>query len=243
MSVAGKRILVVGASSGIGRATAIALGAAGARVALAARRMDRLETAAREAGSGCVALACDVRDPGACKAVVHEAVRRLGGLDAIVYATGASALTRLADATAEDWRLAFETNVMGAALITRAVLPELAANRGRALYLASIATWDRPPRIGLGVYMTTKAALEKMIEVWRAENPGVGFTSIVLGDTMTDFGNGWDPATIETFLKEWMARGQLYARQMAPESVAAQVVHALDAAERLDQIVVLPREP
>ena len=86
-------------------------------------------------------------------------------------------------------------------------------------------------------------ALEKMIEVWRAENPSVGFTSIVLGDTMTDFGNGWDPPTIETFLKEWMARGQLYARQMAPESVAAQVVHALAAAERVDQIVVLPREP
>jgi NAD(P)-dependent dehydrogenase (short-subunit alcohol dehydrogenase family) len=160
----------------------------------------------------------------------------------MVYAAGASALTRLADAGADDWRLAFETNVMGAALTTRASLSELVAHQGRAVYLTSIAAWDRPPRLGLGVYMATKAALEKLIEVWRAENPRVGFTSIVCGDTITEFGSGWDRVTIDAFVKEWMARGQLYARQMAPESVAAQVVHALESAERVDQLVVLPRD-
>jgi NAD(P)-dependent dehydrogenase (short-subunit alcohol dehydrogenase family) len=243
MDLTAKRVLVVGASSGIGRATSKALGKAGARVAVAARRLDRLQAAARDAGADAIAVVCDVRDPRACETAVNETLERIGGLDAIVYAAGASALTRLAAATADDWRLAFETNVMGAALITRAALPELIANGGRAVYLASIAAWDRPPRIGLGTYMASKAALEKMIEVWRAENPSVGFTSIVVGDTLTDFGAGWNRATIDDFLKQWMARDQLYTRQMAPESVAAEVVHALTAIERVDQLVVLPRTP
>jgi NAD(P)-dependent dehydrogenase (short-subunit alcohol dehydrogenase family) len=243
MCLAGKPILVVGASSGIGRATALLLARDGARVALAARRLDRLEAGARDAGAGAIALACDVRDPGACESAVARAAEALGGLDGIVYAAGASALTRLDAATADDWRLAFETNVLGAALVTRSALPHLLAARGRAVYLASIAAWDRPPRIGLGVYMATKAALEKMIEVWRAENRQVGFTSIVLGDTMTNFGAGWDRASIDAFVKDWAARGQLYERAMAPESVAAQVLHALSCVEQVDQIVVLPRPP
>lgn len=243
MSLAGKRILVVGASSGIGRATALLLGREGAGVALAARRVERLEAAVRDAGVAAVALPCDVRDPEACESAVTRAAERLGGLDGIVYAAGASALTRLDAATAADWRLAFETNVLGAALVTRAALPHLTAARGRAVYLASIAVWDRPPRLGLGLYMTTKAALEKMIEVWRAENRPVGFTSIVLGDTVTEFGAGWDRASVDAFVKDWAARGQLYERAMAPESVAAQVLHALASAENVDQIVILPRPP
>jgi NAD(P)-dependent dehydrogenase (short-subunit alcohol dehydrogenase family) len=243
MSLAGKRILVVGASSGIGRATGLSLARGGARVAFAARRLDRLEEAAREAGAGALALACDVRDPDACDAVVARSADALGGLDAVVYATGASALTRLDGATADDWRLAFETNVMGAALVTRAALPHLAAARGRAVYLASIAAWDRPPRLGLGLYMTTKAALEKMIEVWRAENRQVGFTTIVLGDTLTEFGAAWERATVDAFVEDWAARRQLYEWVMAPESVAAQVLHALSSAENVDQIVILPRPP
>jgi NAD(P)-dependent dehydrogenase (short-subunit alcohol dehydrogenase family) len=86
----------------------------------------------------------------------RTAIERFGGLDGIVYAAGASALTRLDSATADEWRLAFETNVMGAALVTRAALRALLANRGRAVYLASIAAWDRPPRIGLGIYMAPR---------------------------------------------------------------------------------------
>jgi NAD(P)-dependent dehydrogenase (short-subunit alcohol dehydrogenase family) len=243
MSVAGKRILVVGASSGIGRATALACAQAGARVAFAARRRDRLDAAAREAGASAIAVTCDVRDPGACEAAVTETARAFGGLDGLVYASGASALTRLDTATADDWRLAFETNVMGAALVTRAALPHLVAARGRAVYLASIAAWDRPPRLGLGIYMATKAALEKTIEVLRAENRQVGFTTIVLGDTMTEFAAGWDRATIDAFVAEWTARRQLYERIMDPEAVAAQVLHALGSAENVDQIVILPRPP
>jgi len=243
MSVTGKRVLVVGASSGIGRATAVFLARQGARVALAARRKDRLDAAAREAGVGAFPVACDVRDPAACEAAVARAADAFGRLDAIVYASGATALARLADASADEWRLAFETNVVGAALVTRAALPHLAATRGRAVYLASIAAWDQPPRPGLGLYITTKAALEKMVAVWRAENPTIAFTTLVLGDTLSEFGAGWDAEQRTRLVAEWAARGVLYGRAMEPERIAEQVVHVLAGSERVDQIVILPRAP
>ena len=82
MDLDGKRILVVGASSGIGREVGLQLARCGARVAFAARRLERLTDAVAEAGGGAVAIACDTRDPASCEEVVATAVARLGGLDA-----------------------------------------------------------------------------------------------------------------------------------------------------------------
>ena len=74
MRLQDRRVLVVGASSGLGRAAAVAVAAEGARVAFAARRLDRLEEAAAEAGGGCIAIHCDVRDEASCDAAVAQAV-------------------------------------------------------------------------------------------------------------------------------------------------------------------------
>lgn len=71
----------------------------------------------------------------------------------------------------------------------------------------------------------------------------MGFTSIVLGDTATEFAAGWGVEERVEFVKQWAARGYLYGRAMAPESVAEQVLHALSASENVDQIVILPRAP
>ena len=83
----GRRVLVVGASSGVGRATGLGAAARGARVAFAARREEALSDAVAAAGEGCVALTCDVRQPDECEQVVRQAVDKLGGLDGVVYAT------------------------------------------------------------------------------------------------------------------------------------------------------------
>ena len=98
----GYRILVVGASTGIGRAVGIQAAQSGAAVAFAARRTELLEEAVDAAGGSSFAVACDVRREEQCARAVEEAVERFGGLDAVVYAAGKSPLVRFADADADD---------------------------------------------------------------------------------------------------------------------------------------------
>ena len=113
----GRRVLVVGASAGIGRAIAGQFVARGAQVAFCARRPDILRAAVAEAGGGAV-VAGDVRVAEDCDRVVTDAVAALGGLDAVCYSAAVSPLRLLADTTADDWRAVLETNVVGAALVT-----------------------------------------------------------------------------------------------------------------------------
>ena len=176
------RTVVVGASSGLGRCIAIGLGKRGASVALLARRKDRLVDAAKEAGPGAVAIACDVTEPSSCRDAIEEAANELGGIDALVYSTGIGPLRRLVDLDADTWRRTFETNVTGAALVTAAAIPHLTASGGVAAYLTSVSASLTPPWPGLAAYAVTKAALEKLVEAWRVEHPAVGFTRVIVGN-------------------------------------------------------------
>jgi NAD(P)-dependent dehydrogenase (short-subunit alcohol dehydrogenase family) len=194
------RTVIVGASSGLGRCIGIGLARRGAHVALLARRLERLETAAREAGTDAVAVECDVTDDASCRTAIETAAVALGGIDALVYATGVGPLARIEDTDGATWRHTFATNVTGASLTTAAALPHLSAARGTAVYLSSISASLTPPWPGLGAYVVSKAALDKLVEVWRAEHPHVGFTRLAVGDcvggegdSMTGFNEGWDP--------------------------------------------------
>jgi NAD(P)-dependent dehydrogenase (short-subunit alcohol dehydrogenase family) len=207
------RTVVVGASSGLGRCIAVGLGNRGATVALLARRHDRLVEAAKEAGPDALAIACDVTDEPSCQTAIEQAARELGGIDALVYATGIGPLARLADVDADTWRKLFDTNVTGAAIITAAALPYLVESRGTAAYLTSVSASLTPPWPGLGAYAVSKAALNKLVEAWRSEHPHVGFTRVTVGecgggegDSMTEFANGWDGDLALEVGPMWMAR-------------------------------------
>jgi NAD(P)-dependent dehydrogenase (short-subunit alcohol dehydrogenase family) len=207
------RTVVVGASSGLGRCIAVGLGNRGATVALLARRHDRLVEAAKEAGTDALAIACDVTDEPSCRTAIEQAARELGGIDALVYATGIGPLARLADVNADTWRKLFDTNVTGAAIITAAALPYLVESRGTAAYLTSVSASLTPPWPGLGAYAVSKAALNKLVEAWRSEHPHVGFTRVTVGecgggegDSMTEFANGWDGDLALEVGPIWMAR-------------------------------------
>jgi NAD(P)-dependent dehydrogenase (short-subunit alcohol dehydrogenase family) len=242
--LADRRILVVGASSGIGHAIAIALGGEGARVALAARRKERLEEIAEAVPGGAAVARCDVRDPDSCEDAVAAAVGELGGLDALVYAAGKALLVPVAEADAEAWREIFETNVSGASLVTRAALPHLSASRGRALYLSSISADDRPPRRGLGLYVVSKAALNRLIAVWQEEQRSVGFTCLNVGDTgSTEMARGWDPEQGGECVREWIEKGFMFGRAMLPDSVAHHVVDLLASEETVSESTIVPRFP
>ena len=193
------RAVVVGASSGLGRSIATGLGQAGEKVALLARRHDRLVDAAEEAGPGSLAIRCDVTDEESCRRAIAQAAEGLGGIDGLLYATGIGPLARMDDVDAATWRRTFDTNVTGASLITAAAVPYLADAKGVAAYLSSISASMTPPWPGLGAYAVSKAALDTMVEAWRSEHPEIGFTRIVVGDCAggegpsgTEFINEWD---------------------------------------------------
>ena len=238
----GKRVLVVGASSGIGRAIAMGLCAEGARVALAARRRDRLEAAVAEAKGEAIAIECDVREPASCESAVAQTVSQLGGLDALVFSAGWAVPVPLADADAELWTRALETHVRGPALLTRAALPHLQQSGGRALYVSSIAAEDRPPRQGMALYVVGKSALDRLIEAWQGEHRDVGFTRLQVGDTAgTEFADGWQVGDLEHYVAAWHERGYLYGRMMEPERIAEQVIAVLTNPEFVPSLTLIPR--
>jgi NAD(P)-dependent dehydrogenase (short-subunit alcohol dehydrogenase family) len=208
------RTVVVGASSGLGRSIAIGLARRGAEVALLARRRERLESAVREAGTGALAIVCDVTAESSCRSAIDDAASQLGGIDALVYAPAIGPLSHLVDVDTETWRAVFDTNVIGAARITAAAVPYLTASAGTVAYLSSVSASLTPPWPGLGAYIVSKAALDKLVEAWRAEHPGIGFTRFVVGDcaggegdSQSAFNVDWDPELAMEFAPGWVTRG------------------------------------
>lgn len=209
--ISGRRIAIIGASAGLGRCIGVGLAQKGAHVALLARRYDRLVEAAKEAGNGALAVACDVTDGEGCQRSIAEVVAGLGGLDALVYTTGMGVLAPLTDVTAQQWAQLFATNVTGASLVTAAAAPHLAQSQGSAVYLSSLSASYSTPWPLLGSYAVTKAALDKLVEAWRIEHPNIGFTRLAVGDSLggkgdaqTEFNKGWDPDALESAIRFWM---------------------------------------
>jgi NAD(P)-dependent dehydrogenase (short-subunit alcohol dehydrogenase family) len=244
------RIVVVGASSGLGRCIGVGLAERGAQVALLARRKDRLADAAADAGGGALAIACDVTDPASCADAVAEAVAGLGGIDGLVYCPAIGPLGRLEDVTLEEWRAVFDTNVIGAALMTSAALPHLKAAAGTAVFLSSVSASQTPPWPGLGSYAVSKAALDKLVEAWRGEHPDVGFTRLVVGDcaggegdAVTEFPNAWDQDLAGEFLTTWISRSYIAGALLPVERLVDVVDLVLQggAADSMPSIVVAPR--
>jgi NAD(P)-dependent dehydrogenase (short-subunit alcohol dehydrogenase family) len=244
------RAVVVGASSGLGRCIATGLGQRGAQVAVMARRHDRLTDVAEELGSGALAIACDVTDPASCRAAIEEAAAGLGGIDGLVYAPGIGPLVRLVDLDAETWRAAFDTNVIGASLVTAAAIPYLTESNGAAAYLSTVSASQTPPWPGLGAYAVSKAALDKLVEAWRAEHPGVGFTRVVVGDcaggegdAQVEFNKDWDIDLVTEVLPIWMERRYIAGSLLDVEELVRVVDNVLRSTASIPSVTVAPRPP
>lgn len=246
------RIAVLGASSGLGRCIGVGLGQRGHDVALLARRRERLEAAVAEAGGTAHAIACDVTDEATCRAAVEDAAAALDGLDAIVYAPGLGTLGRLEELTAEQWNRTLATNVTGAAIATAAALPHLRASQGTAIFLSSVSASMTPPWPGLGAYLASKAALDKMVDAWRVEHPDVGFTRLVVGDCGggdgdggTEFTSSWDQELAVEFGTLWYQKGYIAGALLDVEELVSTVdtvVHVGKTAV-IPSVAVLPRVP
>ncbi len=244
------RTVVVGASSGLGRCIGVGLAQRGDQVALLARRRARLDDAAKAAGPGTLVVECDVTDPGSCRSSIEEAAAGLGGIDALVYTPGIGPLAKLVDTDADTWRRVFDTNVTGASLVTAAAVPHLIESGGAAAYLSSVSASQTPPWPGLGAYAVSKAALDKLIDAWRAEHPGIGFTRVIVGDcaggegdAMTGFANGWDRELAAEVHPIWAARNYMSGALMDVERLVNMVHSVLQhgATISVPSITVAPR--
>jgi NAD(P)-dependent dehydrogenase (short-subunit alcohol dehydrogenase family) len=235
----GQRILVVGGSSGIGRAVGVRAAARGAQIAFAARRSERLDEAVATAGGSGLAITCDVRQQPRCAEAVAEAVHAFGGLDAVIYAAGTSPLTKFPDADGVLWQTVLETNVVGAALVARAALPSLEESGGRLMFLGSSS--EGRPYPGLVPYATSKAALREMARGLRNEYPWLRVTTFVVGPTMSEFADSWNQDLAVEMFARWTAEGySAGAAVMEIDDMADQVLGVLACGARIDEIHVMP---
>jgi NAD(P)-dependent dehydrogenase (short-subunit alcohol dehydrogenase family) len=227
------KTVVIGASSGLGRCIGVGLAHKGAKVALLARRLERLERAAKEAGPEAVAIACDITDEDSIRSAIDAAAESLGGIDNLVYTPAIGPLVRLVDTDADTWRRVFDTNVVGAALVTKAAVPHLTASAGKVVYLSSDAGTYGPPWPGLGAYGVSKSALERLTQSWGVEHPEIGFTCLVVGECAGSEGEGmtgmisdWDPELAAKAFPLWVSRGCLPGGVMPVEDLI-EVVHTI----------------
>ena len=190
--LADQRVIVTGASSGVGRATAVELVRRGGRVLATARRAERLDDlAALATGPGSVVtLAGDVRDPAFRDRLVADAVERLGGIDAVVAAAGGGAIGRFRELTPKTFADIIDLDLVAPAELVRRALPQLAAGRDPVIVLVGSILGLHPLPLH-GEYCAAKAALRSLAGTLRLElaADGIEVLLVNLGPTVSEF---WD---------------------------------------------------
>jgi NADP-dependent 3-hydroxy acid dehydrogenase YdfG len=181
----GRVAVVTGASSGIGQATARALAADGDRVALLARRLDRITALADDLGNGSIAIQADVTDRDSIVAAADRVQQELGGADVLVNNAGIMLLGPFHSNQRDDYRQMIEVNLLGAITATEVFLDQLKDGGGDIINISSVA--GRTARAGNGVYAATKWGLNGWSESLRQELlPDVRVTLIEPGAVATE---------------------------------------------------------
>lgn len=207
----GAAVLITGASSGIGEATALAFARRGARLALCARRFDRLQAVAqrcRAAGAPEVLVRrADVSRPAEARGFVAAALSSFDRIDVLVNNAGVGWRGRFQDMGEAEVIELIETNVLGAVLITQAALPTMvAANSGVVINVASVLGFRAMPYSA--AYSASKHALVGLSHALRGELSGTGVKVSVVypGTTDTDFFQGERSDGLLTHPASWVAR-------------------------------------
>jgi NADP-dependent 3-hydroxy acid dehydrogenase YdfG len=217
---AGLRLLVVGASSGIGHAVAASAASLGAKVAVAARRMDLLNELATAIDG--FAFELDVADTASIGPVVDAAAEALGGLDAVVFTSTVIPFAHIEDTDVVTWMHAFSVNTVGANNVLRAALPHLSEDG--VVLVASNNDVGRP-RAGVAAYGASKAALDEILLAWRNEHPDLSIVRVGIGPTQdTEILRGADRELLSQLMKSWVEHGQLPEQMSQLQDVANTLV-------------------
>ena len=239
--------LVTGASSGIGEATAVALAEGGAQVAVAARRVDRLEALADRIGPDKVlVLDVDVTDEAQVRAMVDQTVARFGRLDTLVNNAGVMLLGPIVDAPVDEWRRMVELNLLGLLYCTHAALPHLlSAAEQDPRHVADIVNVSsvagRVARLNSGVYNATKFGVGAFSESLRQEVTSryVRVTVIEPGAVATELASHLRPEVLEGMMA---AFGPMEI--LRSEDIADSIAFAVTRPRRMavNEVLVRPTE-
>jgi NADP-dependent 3-hydroxy acid dehydrogenase YdfG len=237
----GQVALITGASSGIGAAIAEALAARGLRLALTARREDRLRALADRlagtSGAETLVIRCDVREPAQVEAAVRQTMERWGQLDVVVANAGFGWRGPLVEGDPQRWKDMLDTNVYGLLVTLKyGVTPMLARGRGHVIVMSSVAGRVATP--GGSAYCGSKFAASAIAESLRMEvgPKGVRVTAIEPGVVISEFQAvaGYTPDILPNMLKG--------AEPLVPADIARAVVFALEQPTHVDitELVVRP---
>jgi len=208
-------LLITGASTGIGAATARAAAGEGWRLVLAARSLEKLTALAAELGGDerAIAVRCDVCEWDQQERLVAEALSHFGRVDAAFANAGFGAKRGFLNETPEHWREMVLTNVYGAALTIRACIPALTESTGHLLLTSSVAGRRALPG---SLYSCTKHAVTAMGEAARAELDGTGIRVTLIEPGMTDTPFFDSPPSAGMLRDDDIARAVIYALSQPP---------------------------
>jgi NADP-dependent 3-hydroxy acid dehydrogenase YdfG len=233
---AGRVAVITGASSGIGEATARALAADGYRLALLARRADRIQALADELGGGAIPIEADVTDRDSMVAAAQCVERELGGADVLVNNAGVMLLAPFTSDQRAEHRQMVETNLLGAMTATEVFLDQLRDGGGDLVNLSSVA--GRFARPGNAAYAATKWGLNGWSEALRQElQPDIRVMLIEPGAVATELTDHITDAETKERTEQMYQRMSITA-----EDVAEVIVFAVDRPRRmtLNEILIRP---
>ncbi|XRQ03831.1 SDR family oxidoreductase [Actinomadura welshii] len=243
-------VVVAGASSGIGAATATALAAAGHPVALGARRADRCEELAatiRAGGGEAFAHPLDVGDADSVKAFAAAAGDALGPVEVVVSGAGDLSAGRLHELGSAEFVAQVQVHLVGAHRLVSHFVPQMVARRRGDIVFISSDTVPAP-RSWTGAYVAAKSGVEGMARTMQMELEGTGVRASIVrpGPTATGMGMTWDADTTGAVLEDWVKWG--HARHpyfLRPSDVAAAVaaVVATPRGAHLRLVEVQPEAP
>ena len=239
-----KVAIVTGASSGIGEATAIALAQQGAKVAIAARRSDRLEALAQKIqaiGGEVMSLTVDVTDESQVAELVSKTNAKWGQVDILVNNAGVMLLGMIDGANTEDWRRMMNINVLGLMYATHAVVPLMKAQgQGHIVNISSVA--GRVANAGSGVYNATKWAVNAFSEALRKEvyKDNIRVTIVEPGLVATELPTHITNETAKAGAADFYGS----VKNLESEDIAAAIVYATSQPPHVNvnEILIRPTE-
>ena len=230
-----KTVLITGASSGIGEATARELAGTGAKLLIGARRTERLEALANELGDAVAWQALDVTDAESFQAFAAAAQERFGSVDVLINNAGIMPLSPLAALKQDEWSRMIDVNIRGVLNGIAAVLPGfIAQGSGHVVNVASIAAHFVMP--SAAVYCATKYAVWAITEGLRQEHDDIRTTIISPGVVDTELGSDITDPQIASALTTWREKS------LTPDAIARAIRYALEQPEGVDinEVIVRP---